>query len=895
MEFRILGPLEVWSGRERVALGGPQNERLLAALLLGGGRVVPLAALVDALWDEDPPPTAKHQVHKVIAKLRQLLPGIIHTDGPGYRVRADAVDLERFERLAATGTIAGLTEALSLWRGPALAGVDGAALRTAAAALDERRLAVTEELTDLRLAAGESAALVVELPRLIEANPYRERLRAQLMIALYRGARQADALAVYQQTRALFDEELGVEPGAELAELHQRVLRADPALDLPARDTGRSTLPYDLPDFAGRRTELAAVLAATEAAPIVAIDGMAGVGKTALAVHVAHRVAARFPHGRLLLDLRGHTPGAVPVDPEVALAQLLGMLGVAEQSIPEGLEQRAARWRAELADRKVLLVLDNAASAAQVRPLLPSGPGCLVVITSRRRLGVLDGAEVHSLEPMPDDDAAVLFANVVGVRRAAAEPDAAAEVVGLCGRLPLALRIAATRLAARPVWTVADLARRLRDASGRLAQLTVADRGVGAAFALSHQQLDPDEQRVLALLGRHPGSEFEKLSVAALAGVSPSRAEELLESLLDAHLLSQRTADRYTCHDLVREFALELPADEAEPMARLRDFYLAATTAAADRISPEGRRFDPVIALPPAELPRVDGLDQALAWLAAEHDALMAIAGGPHGWQLTLVLRAYFEHRGHFGQWRATHERALRETTDNLRATALLEFNLAAVAMWTERPDDGMTHLRRAMAAVDAGDPVDQQLRATILTNQGMLAHQQFRDVEATGYLRAALAIEHDDVRVRALTVNNLALTEGRLGAADKAMRHHREALALARAARLPTAERGVLLSMGETALRLGLPAEEAFREALDLARAGRFRIQEALALDGLAHATGDQGHWRAALAILTDLGVPRAGVVARHLANPGLPCCELCGEPDRAAHPQPHRTAHLP
>ncbi|MFI9812519.1 AfsR/SARP family transcriptional regulator [Saccharothrix variisporea] len=880
MEFRILGPLEVWSGRERIALGGPQNERLLAALLLAGGRVVPVPDLVDALWGDAPPPTAKHQVHKVIAKLRQVLPGVLETDGPGYRVDA-RVDAADFEALAARGTIAALTEGLSLWRGPALAGVDAPGLRAAVAALEERRLAVLEELTDLRLAAGESAALVVELPRLIEAHPYRERLRSLLMIALYRSARQADALAVYQQTRALFDEELGIEPGAELAELHRRVLRADPALDLPVRDTGRSTLPYDLPDFAGRRADLAAVLAATEAAPVVAVDGMAGVGKTALAVHVAHRVAGRFPHGRLLLDLRGHTPGAEPLTPETALARLLAMLGVAEHTIPEGLDQRAARWRAELADRKVLLVLDNAASAAQVRPLLPGGSGCLALITSRHRLGVLDGAEVHTLEPMPDDDAAVLFANVVGVRRAAAEPAAAAEVVELCGRLPLAIRIAATRLASRPVWTVADLARRLRD-TGRLVQLTVADRSVAAAFALSHRHLDADEQRLLALLGRHPGSDFEAFSVAALAGTSPRQAEASLERLLDAHLLGQRTADRYTCHDLVRQFARELPVDDELPLARLRDFYLATATAATDVISPEGRRFEPVAELPPAHVPAIDGLDGALAWLGAEHNALLEFAARPHGWQLALVLRAYFEHSGHFGQWRDTHERALREAEDNPRATALLEFNLAAVAMWTDRPADGMAHLRRASAVAA---PSDLSLRATILSNLGMLAHQQFRDVEGAAYLRASLAVEHGNARITALAVNNLALTEGRLGEPERAMAHHREALALARSAGLPTAERAVLLGTGETALRLGLVAEArtAFRAAVELARAGRFRIQEALALDGLAHATGDPAHWRAALAILRDLGVPRAEAVAAHLAAPGEPCCELCGA-DRAA-----------
>jgi DNA-binding SARP family transcriptional activator/tetratricopeptide (TPR) repeat protein len=884
----VLGPLEVWDDAGgRVPVGGPQAEKALAALLVAGGAVVGLDELVDALWDGEPPRTATHQVHKLIAGLRRRLPGVVETDGPGYRVRLDGaeLDLAAFVALTATPTLESLTAALALWRGPALAGIDSRALRAAAARLDDRRLAAAEAAVELRLASGdtgEAAAVAVELPALVAAHPLRETLRRQLMVALYRCGRQADALAVYAEARALLADELGVDPGPDLARVHQQVLRADPALE-PGGAAARSaavrppapcTLPYDLPDFAGRGGDLERLLAPAATVVITAIDGMAGIGKTALAVHAAHRLADRYPDGQLFCDLHAHTAGASPVTAEAALERLLRMLGVPPEAIPEDLDGRSARWRAELAGRRVLVVLDNAVSAAQVRPLLPGSPHCLALVTSRRRLGVLDGATLLSLDVLPPPEALELFAAIAGADRVATEPAAAAEVVGLCGHLPLAIRIAATRLAHRPQWTVAALAGRLRAERGRLGELTLADRGVSSAFALSYAQLAPAERRMFRLLGLHPGADFDAWSAAALADTSFAQAETVLEALVDAHLLRPAGAGRYAFHDLLRDYARGLaPRDADRPAQRLHDYLLAAATAATDLVSPGSRRFEPALAAAPRHLPPLADLDAALAWLAAEHATLVAVALADPDWQLACVLRVYFEHCGAFADWRATHEHALAVAADSPLGTVLLRFGLGALAMWTGRLAEGMEHFQRALAA----DGHDRELAAAALTALGMLAHLANRDREAAGYLRRALATDRAG-RTAPLARNNLGLAEARLGRGEAAVALHREALDQARRTGNVAAVRAILLGLGETSLRLGLPAEEPFREALGLARAGRFRMQEALALDGLAHATGDPAWWREALTILTDLGVAdRAGLVRRHLADPAGRWCDLC------------------
>jgi DNA-binding SARP family transcriptional activator/tetratricopeptide (TPR) repeat protein len=860
VEFRVLGPLQVWSPDGRVRIGGRQPAKVLAALLLDAGRLVTVDALIDAAWDGEAPATAKHQVHKVVADLRRRLPGAIETDGPGYRVHPAEFDADRFAALAAAGTTDDLTAALALWRGPALADVDSRVVRARAAVLDEHRFTAVERLADLRLAAGDAAAAVAGLTAAVRENPLRETLSVRLMVALDRSGRRADALTVFAHTRTVLADELGVDPGPELAETHRRLLLAEnrpPAArhqeSTPRPRASAITLPHDVPDFRGRAADLDRLRAAPGAVVITAIDGMAGVGKTALAVHAAHRLAGDYPDGQLFCDLHAHTPGGRPLEPETALELLLRMVGVRPDDIPDGLAARTARWRAELAGRRVLVVLDNAASARQVRPLLPGTSGCRAIVTSRRRLGVVDGATVLSLDVLPPTDALTLFATIVGRDRVHADPLAARRVVDRCGYLPLAIRVAGARLVHRPMWTVADLSRRLE--RERLGELSVDDRGVGPAFALSAACLDASLHRLFRLLGHHPGADFDVASAAALAGMPPSRAEPLLESLVDLHMLTQPAAGRYSFHDLLREYARTLVVGDEVALARdrLHDYYLAAATTAT------------------ASIAAVDGdLDAALLWLDAERPALVALASSVPDWRLAQVLRVYFEHRGHFADWLLTHEHALRHADP--AGAVLLRLGLGTRDMWMGRFVEGMDQFRAVLATAD-----DPGVRAAALTSLGMLAHLAHRDAEAAGYLRRALTIDHDLSRVTALCLNNLGLTEGRFGRSSSALEYHERALAMARGAGSTAAERGILLGIGETSLRIGAPAETPFRLARDLARAGRFRMQEALALDGIAHATGDRAAWRAALTIFAELGAPQAALVRAHLDDPGTPHCDLC------------------
>jgi DNA-binding SARP family transcriptional activator/tetratricopeptide (TPR) repeat protein len=895
LSFAILGPPEVWADGRRVGLGGPRSERLLAVLLLSAGRVVSLDRLTEGLWDGEPPPTAKHQIHKVIAGLRRALPAAaLVTDGPGYRLRLDGASLDAalFEEhlarahrdeAAAEGE---LRAALALWRGPALAGVEGLVVRAAAAGLDERRLSALERHLDLRLADGAAAEIAAELPALVAEHPLREGLRGRLMLALHRCGRQAEALAVYAEGRRVLAEEAGLDPGAELVRLHAHILR-DPV----APAATRCALPYDVPDFTGRAADLDRLLAlaADDALAIAAIDGMAGVGKTTLAVHAAHRLAGRYPDGQLYVDLHGHAPGRLPLDPAAALEMLLRMLDVPAEQIPDGLERRAARWRVATAGRRVLVVLDNAADAGQVRPLLPGSAGCCALVTSRRRLGVLDGATGLSLDVLPPTEALDLFGTVAGPGRVLAEPAAAAEVVRLCGHLPLAIRIAATRLTHRSRWTVLALATRLRDERGRLAELAVGDRCVEAAFALSYRQLDGQRQRLFRLLGGQPCADLAVPAAAALAGLPERATEDALEELVDAHLLQQQAPGRYRFHDLLREYAAGLSTPDGDAVGRLLDHYLGTATAAADRLEPELRRFEPVVAHRPAFADQA----AALAWLEAERGNLMALvrhAAGAgratHAWQLACVLRPFFERRGYYDDWRGSHEAGLRaaRAAGDRRGATLALFNLGALGIWTGAHAGAEESFRQVLA----GEP-DPRLEAAALCNLGMMAHLAGRNEEAVTYLHRGLAANrvHGDRRAEANLLNNLGLATGRLGRAAEGLRWHRRAMAVARGIGNPQLECAVFLGLGETSHLAGAHADalEHHRSALAHARNLDTPFYEAMAHDGIAHAlhaTGDRaagGHWRRALAVFTALRVAHAAEVRRHLDSDTADCF-ACRQP---------------
>lgn len=661
--FNILGPLEGWDAEARLRLGGAIQERILGTLLLEPGKVLTVSRLVEAAWEEDPPATAMHQVRKAVADLRRRIPdgaAVIVTDGPGYRVAISdgQLDLTVFgtgvreaKAAAAEGRTAEAAEllrsALALWRGPVLDGAGGTVIEAAAAALEERRLTAAEQLCELRLALGESAELVVDLRGLVSQYPLRETLRCQLMLALYRSGRQAEALEEYGKVRELLVEELGIDPGAQLTKVYEGILRESPELAAPAVAAPAPapappaaapaeppcTLPYDLSDFTGRDKELAQLLAfraetAGQRTRVVAIDGMGGSGKTALAVRAAHRLASDYPDGQLHIDLRGFTSGEQPVTAGTALDSLLRSLGIPGDRIPDDAEARSALWRATLANKRLLLLLDNTVDAAEIRPLLPASPGCLVLITSRARLVDLDGAEWISIGLMPPEESGRLIAETLGDQRVRAEPEAAAELAQLCGHLPLALRIATARLRNRPRWTLQYLVTRLQDETRRLDELSAGERSVAATLRLSYQVMDEDYRTAFRILALYPGTALDVHSAAALTGTDTRDAEDLLEFMLDMHLLQQPEIGLYGFHDLVRTFAHSLRTPDTESAdatayVRLLDYYVLGTNAACSVLFAGRREHDPGFVPHPAELPPLDDARLARTWFAREHAGLL--------------------------------------------------------------------------------------------------------------------------------------------------------------------------------------------------------------------------------------------------------------------------------
>ncbi|WP_328458208.1 AfsR/SARP family transcriptional regulator [Amycolatopsis sp. NBC_00438] len=673
LRINVLGSLECWSGTRRIHLGGAVQERVMVALLLESGQVLSISQLVDSVWDDDPPATATHQVRKAVARLRQVIPAggeVIVTEGPGYRavLPAEQVDLNVFLNLLEKARRASsdrnwdeaathLQGALALRRGSVLAGSGGPAIKAADVALQERYLDAVEQLTDLRLSRGESRELVSELREHVAAHPLREKLRAQLMLALYRSGRQADALEEYRKVGALLSEELGIYPGSDLSDLYERLLRNDPALEPPreAPEPARAaeppaavvarTLPYDLADFTGRKPELDGLLSRLDAPAdrgprIVAIDGMGGVGKTSLAVRAAHLLAERYPDGQLYVNLRGYTSGGQPLSPRNAAEALLGMLGVEADQLPDDAEARARLWRTMTAESRLIVLLDNAFDVAQVWPLLPLGPGSLVLVTSRTRLIDLDGAHWLSLGTMTTEDGVAMAARVLGTRRVEAEADAAAELVALCGHLPLAMRIALSRLGNRPRWPIGYLVDRMSDESRRLDELKSGERGVDLTLRISYEGLGPRHRTAFRMLGVHPGRDIDVYSSAALLGLSPHTAEAVLEVLLDAHMLQQHEIGYYTFHDLVRSFVNQLDQVEcagtdagqvAAGYERLLDYFVDVTDHVCDLLFPGRARLPAGTGESDPALPHLPTREAARKWLDREQATLREAVALAHG------------------------------------------------------------------------------------------------------------------------------------------------------------------------------------------------------------------------------------------------------------------------
>ncbi|TGA95318.1 BTAD domain-containing putative transcriptional regulator [Streptomyces sp. MZ04] len=653
--FSVLGPVRAWLGAKQLSMGSPQQRALLAALLMRDGRTATASELIDAVWGDDPPSQALAAVRTYASRLRKVLPpGVLVSEAGGYAVvvACGALDLTLAEDLWAEAEKARgvadlcqartlVNKALSLWDGEPLANVPGPYAETQRARLEEWRLQLLESRLDMDLEVGCHAESVSELTALTAAHPLRERLRELLMLALYRSGRQAEALAVYADTRRLLADELGVDPRPGLKELQQRILQADPALAEPSAAAPEpaaavvrpAQLPATVPDFTGRASfvdELSEILSAAEGRvmAVSALAGIGGVGKTTLAVHVAHVTRTHFPDGQLYVDLQG--AGARAAEPETVLGAFLRALGTSDSAIPDSLEERSALYRSTLDGRRVLVVLDNARDAAQVRPLLPGMEGCAALVTSRIRMVDLAGAHLVDLDVMSPEEALLLFTRIVGEERVQSERKAALDVVAACGFLPLAIRIAASRLAARRTWTVSTLAAKLADERRRLDELQAGDLAVKATFELGYGQLEPAQARAFRLLGLADGPDLSLAAAAAMLDLPLEETEDLLEALVDTSLVESAAPGRYRYHDLVRLYARacaerdeQPPSERGAAMSRLLDFYLASAARVYAIERPGDRTVDHL------EVTEYVGQDfsddaKALDWLHSEAACILA-------------------------------------------------------------------------------------------------------------------------------------------------------------------------------------------------------------------------------------------------------------------------------
>jgi len=794
--YRLLGPLAVIGFDQRnFRIPRGRQQTVLSALLLCANRVVSIDHLIDAVWDDDPPPTARTQVHICVSALRASLAkagheGVIVTREPGYllRVPGGQVDAQLFAELMAEAeelshrdhtadALQYVQRALALWRGPALSGTSSPRLQAKAAQLNEDRLAAMETCAELRLQLGRHHQLIGELSALVDEHPLRERARGQLMVALFRSGRQAEALETYRKGRRLLIEQLGLEPGEELRRLEAAILAGDPALrgDRPASPrrpepsapsglVAPHQLPTDIGDFTGREEHIGEVtrLLADDgdhrATRVVVLAGKPGAGKSALAVHLAHRLADRFPDGQLYCDLGGTRAGPAPaVD---VLGRFLRALGIPGTSIPGSTEERAEMFRHLLASRRVLVVLDDAAAEAQIRPLLPGSGTCAVLVTSRTRLTGLAGARMLDVDVFEHGEALGMLAKAIGEERVAAEGAAADALVRLVGFLPLALRIVAARLAARAHWSLAWMVERLSDEHRRLDELAHGELVVRSSLALTYDGLSDEARLLLRLLSALDETTFSPWVAAALLDTDLHRAAELLETLVDAQMLESAAMDRtgglrYRLHGLIRLFVREHlyredPADRRDAaIGRVVGGWLATAAEAHRRIY--GGDFTvlhgdgPLWHLPDAYLDVL--LDDPLGWLESEHTSLcsaveLAAGAGLHElcWDLATTLVTLFEARCYFDDWERTHLRALEAVTAaaNRRGEAALLCSL------------GTLHLGRSQLTA-AGERLDPALEvfselgdvhglAMTLRNQALLEQRRGREGRALELYRSALA-----------------------------------------------------------------------------------------------------------------------------------------------------------
>lgn len=953
LRYALLGPVKVVRGAEEPIPLTPQQRAILAILLARRGRAVTVDDLVDGVWGHTSSQRTLSILQSQIFQLRRKLepgrprraPATVLASAPGgYRLLTgeNACDIDQFDRYiaeAGQATQGGdpedarrlLRSALSLWRGEPLTGVPGPHADSLRSALIERRLTATEARIRLDLELGAHAESVPELIPLVAEHPLREKLRALLMLALYRSGRQAEALTSYADGRSVLADELGVEPGAELSDLYERVLRADPSLaaepspavtsgPLPETDAppgptpGTSSADYQHPtpaqlpappsDFTGRTAAVEQLLAALDAdSPqivVSAMSGLGGVGKTALALHAGHRVRERYPDGQLHVDLGGMS--ADPVEPAEVLGRFLRALGVA--SVPDGLDERVALYRSVLTGRRVLVLLDNAAHPGQVTPLLPGTPGCAALVTSRVRLA-LPSAQAFELDVFSVDEAMALLSRIVGRARIAGEPEAAAELVAACGQLPLAVRIVGARLAQRPAWTVAWLVDRLTEEQHRLDQIRIGDLAVDATFRLSYDQLSPELARAFRLASLAEGPVFSVPMAAALLGRAERQAESLLEQLVDVGLLESSGERRYRYHDLLRLFARaqaekagagaqarQTPETTNESQAdaalnRLIDFCLA-TVRGAYRLSRPGCTTPEAMTPTRATPVRFEHAAAGQEWVRDELDTLLGLlrqAARRPGVRITpaadllLALDPFGEmdflwpHLNGPATALADAAALRGEPSAEIRARYILGGGLWQVC----RRDEGRAQVNRALEL--SRTTGDDAMLGQLLNVSGLL-----EATRATGPQchEAALALFREGVAVHVRRGNLWGELETRHNTAHplRQLGRHSEALncldnALNRATPLGWTAVRVYVQAGQarTLVRLGRPAEAvaSYTEALHGCRQIGSEHMELLVERGLGEALHTLGRYEQAAAHLE-----RSLAGARRLGNDPLQAVTL-------------------
>ena len=1017
-----------------VIVPAPKQRVILAALALRAGQVASYDELAEVIWDGAPPSGARVAIRNYVKRLRQVLgpvagPRVITRD-PGYALEATPgeVDALHFSGLCAQGANAVrqgdpaasaartwevLGEALGLWRGNPLVDVPSNALITAEVPrLDALRMQAQEWRMDAGLAQGRHAELVAELTQLARDHPWRERFHAQLMLALYRCGRQAEALAAYQRTRRMLVDELGVEPGRELRDLHVAILAADPGLAAPgpaqagflrqpgeraagaagdaataladgdpaggagpgarqprraaaqpapgrARGGGRAAggarqepakagqdrirsagparagldrmlvpagahlagtpagspaaavpataapgavpdppgreaavvprqLPAGVAHFAGRSAELAELhawmrdAAASQAVKILVIGGTAGAGKTALAVHWAHQCAAEFPDGQLYVNLRGFGPSGTPVTPADALRWFLGAFGVTEEQIPDSIDAQAALYRSVLADKRMLVILDNARDAAQVRPLLPGSPACLVLVTSRARLPSLaatEGARLVPLDVLTAAEAHELLAGRLG-ERAGDEADAASQLIESCSRLPLALSIVAARAAARPFLPLTGLARELADAQGRLDALDAGDpvASVRAVFSWSCEQLSETAARLFRLLGLHPGPDVSIPAAASLASLEPSAAAGAVAELADAHLIAEHAPGRYAFHDLLRAYAADLAGrtdDEAErhqAVHRILDHYLHTAYSGSLALNPTRAHVRLAPPQPGVTPETLASVSEALAWFGAERQVLLAAitladqAGfGSYAWQLPWAVWLLFDRAGAWHDQVAIQQTAVAaaQRLGDLSGQAHACRDLGAAYGRLGLLTDARNYSRQSLDLHrQAGDRLGE---ARAHNEIMLLAERQGRLAEALGHAERSLdlyRVEGDEPG-QARMLNGVGWIHAKLGDYEQALECCEQALGMYQGHGDPLNQAATWDSVGYVLFHLGRLDEAigCLRTALRTIegfRPGYYQTTMLVHLGDAYHAIGEPGLasqvWKDALAILEAL-----------------------------------------